>query len=403
MPEVQTPHHFFRRKVVWGKCYNTLSMQLLRLLIFIILAIVASAVFLGIENQPTQEVVLAPVEFASSTPTKIATSSLNTAAATTTPPKRQQESQLVPTPKISPPALTPAPAVPSSASDIPLFSFSELNLKARESLVNIICATSAESPLSGESGSGVFVTESGVILTNAHIAQYYLLEDYPSHGGVECTIRTGSPATAGYRARLLYISPRWVKANSESLSLENPSGTGEDDFALLLVESSAAGGEALPSSFPFLPLAEVLPIENTEVLVAGYPAEFLGSSTIQRNLFAISTITAIWQYFTFASTSKDVFSIGNVILAAKGSSGGPVVAKDGTIVGILVTSTGGATTGDRDAFAITTTHIEQSFQDDTGASLLQFLLSKNLSFTAETFENTIAPQLSLLIIAHLPK
>ena len=303
----------------------------------------------------------------------------------------------------------PAPKAPATSAEAgaavpsPALSFLELNTRARAALVNILCATAAGSPLQGESGSGFFVSERGVILTNAHIAQYYLLADYPNLGGVDCVIRTGSPAASLYRARLLYLSPRWVEANSDTITQESPSGTGEHDFALLLVTERTNKGASLPERFPFVPLADgEPPPESSLVLVAGYAAEFLSSAIIERELYAASAIAAVRKFFTFGSGSGDVFSVGSTILSTKGSSGGPVLSQDVAAAGVLVTSTTGATTGEREGFAITARHIRESFREETGASFSEFLASTDLSRAADAFAANTAPRLTALLTATLP-
>src|SRR3990167_446782 len=55
----------------------------------------------------------------------------------------------------------------------------------RSALVNIICYAPSGSRLRSISGSGIIVDQKGIILTNAHIAQHFLLADR----GVPCMIR----------------------------------------------------------------------------------------------------------------------------------------------------------------------------------------------------------------------
>ena len=113
---------------------------------------------------------------------------------------------------------------------------SDLNTLARGSLVNILCLTQgAHHIITPISGSGVVVDDRGVILTNAHIAQFYLFEDFPTEDFITCEIRTGSPAQSSYKAELLYISPPWISDNAKTIVSENPMGTGEHDFAFLVI------------------------------------------------------------------------------------------------------------------------------------------------------------------------
>ena len=155
------------------------------------------------------------------------------------------------------------------------------------------------------SGSGVIIDPKGIILTNAHIAQYFLLADR----GVSCTIRSGSPAVNRYEANLVYISPAWLRANANVLTQTNPSGTGEYDFAFLAITKSKTP-EALPSSFPFVPLATVPPASGTPVVIASYGAQFLESSQIQSSLFPTIVFGSVKDVFTFVSTTIDILALG---------------------------------------------------------------------------------------------
>ena len=79
--------------------------------------------------------------------------------------------------------------------EVPAVSFSTINEVTREALVNVFCTTKSGGSFKPTTGSGVIIDERGVILTNAHVAQYYLLEDYLVEDFVSCVIRTDSPAS----------------------------------------------------------------------------------------------------------------------------------------------------------------------------------------------------------------
>ena len=152
--------------------------------------------------------------------------------------------------------LVPPPVIPVPEPEIAAtttVSFSEINTKTRRALVNIICTTKRSGMFSPLSGSGVIIDPRGVIITNAHVAQYFLLKDYLVPNFVDCIIRAGEPAQNKYRARLLYIAPQWVIRNAGDISLPDPTGTGEHDFALLLVSESTNPAVPLPASFDFVP------------------------------------------------------------------------------------------------------------------------------------------------------
>ncbi|MEK7179885.1 MAG: trypsin-like serine protease, partial [Patescibacteria group bacterium] len=141
----------------------------------------------------------------------------------------------------------------------------------------------------------------------------------------------------------------------------------------------------LPSVFPYL---EIEIEEDTQkgdsVLVAGYPAGFLGGISVQNNLFVLSSIGTVTEVFTFNENSIDLFSISGSLLAQKGSSGGAVVNKDTKIAGIVTTATQELETGERDLRTITTNHIDRSLFSEISQNIPLFfsgdMLEKIINF-----------------------
>lgn len=264
---------------------------------------------------------------------------------------------------LSPVTADTVPAATLSASErAALLDASALAL--RLALVNILCYAPAGSGLRSVSGSGVVIDQKGIILTNAHIAQNFLLTDR----GVSCTIRVGSPATHAYEASLIYIPSVWIKENADILTETNPSGTGEYDFALLAISKSATSVE-LPASFPFIPLATSPSPVGTPVVIASYGAQFLQSSQIQSSLFPTIVFGSVKDVFTFASTSIDVLALGGSAAAQEGSSGGGVADARRELVGVITTSTTEGATETRALGAITASYIRAEYLKETGEAL----------------------------------
>ncbi len=280
------------------------------------------------------------------------------------------------------------PAVPK-APTTPIISAEEVNTRARASIVNILCSAYGGGGVRSISGSGVIVDSRGVILTNAHIAQYLLLRDYPSKAAVDCVVRTGSPASALYRAELLYLPPAWIAANASQIKAEHGTGTGEHDYAFLLITSTTNPAGTLPSSFPNIAMTASAPDTGDGALVAGYPAGFLDGQTIERNLYATSAFTTIGQLYTFNDPSHiDVVSLGGTVVSQGGSSGGAVVRTyDGKLTGLIATATAGTTTASRDLRAITVAYINRSLAASGKVGLAEFL-STDLKGTVSDFAST---------------
>lgn len=298
-------------------------------------------------------------------------------------------------------------AAPTSPAPPPLVPLPELNQVVREAVVNILCTTKQGGDLSPISGSGVIIDTRGIILTNAHIAQYLLLKDYRTADFVSCAVRIGSPARMAYRITPLFISPVWIEKNAALITASKPTGTGEHDYALLWITDSVNPQTPLPAQFPSVPVGiDFNPESDHPVLLVSYPAGFLGSIAIQQNLNALSSADTIKRLFTFSADTPrnlDTFSLGGSIVAQSGSSGGAVVERRfGALVGIITTSADARTTKERDLNAISVDHISRSLQQQTGGDLFSFL-SRNLEQLRDEFRNTEFERLKTLLINAIEK
>lgn len=260
-----------------------------------------------------------------------------------------------------------------------------------EALVNIYCTYKTDEYIRATTGTGYFIDRAGVILTNAHVAQFLLLEGV--EGSTECIIRTGDPATPTYEADLLYISPAWVQKHADLITQAHPQGTGERDYALLYV-TSGLDNKPMPRHFPSLSFdTQLMTIGtlNSEVSAAGYPAETLFNETDgTAELIPKLASTSITELMTFSSNYADLFTIAGSDIGEQGSSGGPVVNQTGDAIGLI------STRGDDEAFgsgslrAITLSYIDRTIQEETGFTLQQNL-GGNLPFRAQLFKDTLVP------------
>ena len=308
-------------------------------------------------------------------------------------PSRNRHQKPAPVASATPPKATPVSApTPLPPSENASLDASAVTLRA--ALVNIICYAPAGSGLRSISGSGIIVDPKGIILTNAHIAQNFLLADR----NVSCTIRAGSPAIDTYKASLIYISPAWIQANANILTQTNPSGTGEYDFAFLAITKSATSA-ALPSSFPFIPLATAPPPIGTPVVIASYGAQFLESNQIQSFLFPTIVFGSVKDVFTFAATTIDVLALGGSAAAQEGSSGGGVAGGNGELVGTITTSTTNGSTDTRKLDAITASYIRAEYATETGRTL-DALLAESPPTSIANFAPQI-PALESILTANL--
>lgn len=293
----------------------------------------------------------------------------------------------IPTPTASPAPQEPAPTPINQA---------ELNQKTRAAVVNILCTTKNGNAFEPISGTGIIIDERGIILTNAHIAEYLFLATGTEHNFLDCIVRTGSPAEPAYTAELLYFSKTWMKENAQKIRESRPEGTGENDYALLRITGSVRSNTSLPSRFPATTIDSSFIPQNADhpALVVSYPGELLGGILIQTALNQVSTIAPIRQGFYFKDDDDgllDLFSLGGTIVAQGGSSGGAVVdATSGKLVGVLATATAGRNTAEKDLKAISIGHISRSLKRETGTTLTEFLSKPidqtSLEFKSDSFE-----------------
>lgn len=263
----------------------------------------------------------------------------------------------------------------------------------QDALVNIYCQYTTDEITRTTTGSGFFINDDGVILTNAHVAQFLLLEDAMGVGDSECMIRTGDPATETYTADLLYISPAWIREHAALISEENPQGTGERDYALLYV-TGGVENRPIPGRLPFISINTDLVSRDSKgssVTIGGYPATTLSADNL--TLAQATAPTTIVDLFTFDTNYADVISLAGTEIGARGISGGPIVNDQGAAIGLIVTKGDDAIQGAGSLNAITVSYIDRTMREETGLGLAE-TGSGRLALRSQLFMRLIVPFLT---------
>lgn len=274
---------------------------------------------------------------------------------------------------VLPLALAPSGALAATKKASLTFTVNESAGPVENATVNLYCRLKAGKRTWSTTGTGVFIHERGVILTNAHVAQYFLLAGEKGRVTGWCSVRTGSPADERYTAEVLYIPPAWIADNVSEVSKKAPKGTGEDDFALLYVTGTENAKEALPATFPAIPFdLSVSAAVGSDVTVLGYPTEKLSFSAIRNKLKRVTATSTVEAVRSFGSSYvPDLIQIAPSAASASGVSGGPVVSIREELTGIV--STMSTAKENRVLRALTLVYIDRALRAQTGLSLATLL------------------------------
>jgi len=259
--------------------------------------------------------------------------------------------------------------------------------KILDATVNLYCRIEVGNKKFSTTGSGVIIDPRGVILTNAHVAQYLLLNGKDSRLSAECAVRTGSPAREAYTADVLYVSTNWLTATTLKSAKTNTKGTGRYDFALLYITGATKG--SLPAQFPSVPVqTSALLEEGDEVLIAGYPAGKLSFKDIRSKLVSATASSTIASVRGFETGTLDYIALSPSKLATTGVSGGPVLQND-SVIGLSTAMSSGSKKKEASLRAITVPYVNRLILSETGMPL-PLLIAGDLSLRAALTKGSIS-------------
>lgn len=259
------------------------------------------------------------------------------AAATTRPPVAEIRSEAISRiiPEFTPPQLTDQ----------------EFYGRFSKSVIQIFCRT-ADSIFSA---SGVIVNERGLVLTNAHV-----VEIVRQAGAGNCDARHGNPADPFAGLETVYEADAAAKITDTDVP--------QRDFGFLKLINPS-------ETFGWANLSAADAGRGADLYTLGYPSEFLQSITASSHSnLVFSTLRAddLGDIDGDRATAEAYVFRGGLVLQ-QGSSGTALFAKSGDVVGIIFATTKGATTAEREGFAITISYIDRILKLETGQTLAEFI------------------------------
>jgi hypothetical protein len=260
-------------------------------------------------------------------------------------------------------------------------------------IVNIICTEKGDGFTKASTGSGVLISPDGVVVTNAHVAHMFLLED--NGDNVECSIYRENIPTFGYRADLIYISSDWVMSNRDLIFQENPRGTGEKDYAFLQITANTNPVLGLPTKFSYanIMLNNDIYVKDRKISIGGFPGSPISLFDLTKAGSLKTDNSSIKDVFTINGDTIDIFSTQKTSVAAKGASGGGVFYNN-NLIGLTVTISNEGNGSKINA--ITTTYINSDLRDEAGFSF-EDILGPNVSTIRENFQNSTLEELASFI------
>lgn len=240
-------------------------------------------------------------------------------------------------------------------------------------VVNIVCLEKTKTYTRMTSGSGVIVSPTGLILTNAHVAFPFLKSSQFGNSTYSCSVRRENIPNYGYNVELVYYPVDWLANNSEVMKEASPVGTGENDYAFVQI-TTPLGPTPKITSFPYASTKVTFSDlkANSPITVAGYPATNSGVLAIDTKPGLKVAESIIADFFTFKERSFDVLQTGVNNVAHRGSSGGGIFNKE-NLYGIIVTTNTNASGSYINA--LTLPYIKKDFEKDTGISFNDFVNS----------------------------
>lgn len=225
--------------------------------------------------------------------------------------------------------------------------------KAASRVINFFC----EYNNGVETASGIIISPNGYILTNAHVAEAFVNQNY------ECRIRQGSPArNIGY-AKIVMFPKAYTGFGGNSWERH------ANDVSIWKFTHSASSDEALPKEFPYYPIdPNYLPKKDQPLATFSYPGELLGYEVLLKNLNMLFGETIVTEF------NADFIVSGMSLSSQSGSSGGILVdIYTSNFAGLIFGVTTDTSINQRKLFSLSPYAVNRVVKNETGFNLADFL------------------------------
>jgi hypothetical protein len=253
-----------------------------------------------------------------------------------------------------------------------------------KAVIQILCKLPSDKGVKYISSTGFLISETGLILTNAHVGIHPFLDTY-TEKNITCTGRHGSPALSPFSLELVYISPQWTsKHQGETSGTFNPD-TGEFDIALLRTHENL-----VEAGLSIVNLQKNQLLNRSGLLNRGSSMEFIAYPISNTPTSLIQRKESLLIDDLYTITKGNLIKSSNSTVGKAGASGGPLINTDQDVIGmasnIVSSSLGGVNSSKINAIDIT--HINNTLISDTGISL-DTLINSNGDALKRIFENRL--------------
>ena len=244
----------------------------------------------------------------------------------------------------------------------------------KDSVVNIRCENKINNTLKVITGSGVFISSSGLILTAAHVAAPVYSSQ--NDGKYSCYVRTGDTAQGNFPIKLIFIDKTWLNKYYDLFD-KSYVETGENDIGILQVDANKLSQEQTKqlNNLSHSLISGNNPNVGDNISIISYPADIYGKFGVFTTLTKESEHNSIGSVSSFnysINQSFDILETNPSSLGQSGASGGGIFDTNGNLIGIISNMIQSDILLKNKIRALTTDYINRDVNQSTGNSIYNY-------------------------------